>query len=152
MSHLHKLNNLSRGNKLSVHKPESFACWEAASQDGRPTLLPTFFIGSISLGHGASPGETIVTLTRISSSSLAAPCGRAGRRVAVACGCGAGAKGSCWSSLEARSEGQPWSWGDGNQVDGDAEGSEDGGDRPRNTRTRGRGERPMFMLCSFVGG
>jgi len=55
------LNNLGRGNKLSVHKPESFACWEAASQDGRPTLLPTFFIGSISLGHGASPGETIVS-------------------------------------------------------------------------------------------
>jgi len=61
ISHLHMLNNLCRGNKLSVHKPESFACWEAASQDGRPTLLPTFFIGSISLGHGASPGETIVS-------------------------------------------------------------------------------------------
>ena len=55
------LNNLGRGNKLSVHKPESFACWEAASLDGRPTLLQSFLIGFISLGHGARPGETIVS-------------------------------------------------------------------------------------------
>ena len=75
-----------------------------------PPYFRRFSLGPSRLGMVPVQGRRSWALTHISSSRLAAPGGRAGRRVAVACGCGAGAKGSCWSSLEARLEGQPWSW------------------------------------------